>query len=58
MNKNFSEKQKHNIDYKKSHNDETQSQREHITKIIIFFNVVFILQRKSVEIMQECQIAL
>ena len=27
-----------------------QNQRKHITKFIIFFDVVFILQRESVEI--------
>ena len=44
-------KQKHNIDYRKLYNDETQSQRKHIAKFIIFLNVVFVLQREFAEIM-------
>ena len=51
MNEEFSEKQKHDIDYQKSHNDETQNQRKHIAKFIIFFNVVFVLQREFIKIM-------
>ena len=51
MNKKLSEKQKHDINYRRSHDDETQNQREHIVKFIIFFDVVFILQRELVEIM-------
>ena len=43
MNEKLFEKQKHDIDYQKSHDDETQNQRKHITKFIIFFDVVFIL---------------
>ena len=51
MNEKFSEKQKHNINYRKSHDDEAQSQRKHIVKFIIFFDVVFVLQREFIEIM-------
>ena len=51
MNEKLSEKQKHDIDYRKSYNDKTQNQRKHITKFIIFFNVVFVLQREFVKIM-------
>ena len=42
MNKRFSEKQKHDINYWKLHDDEVQNQRKHITEIIIFFNIVLI----------------
>ena len=58
MSKKFSKKQKHNIDYKELHDDETQNQRKHIAKIIIFFDIVFVLQCEFIEIMQEYQIAL
>ena len=51
MNEELSEKQKYNIDYRKSHNDEAQNQHKDIAKLIIFFDVVFVLQRESVEIM-------
>ena len=43
MNEKFSEKQKHDI-------DKTQNQRKHIIKFITFFDVVFVLQRKFIEI--------
>ena len=36
MSEKLSEKQKYNIDCRKSHDDETQNQREHIAKLIIF----------------------
>ena len=51
MNKKLFEKQKHDINYRKSHNDETQNQRKHIAEFIIFFNVIFILQREFVNFM-------
>ena len=51
MNEELSEKQKHDIDYQKLHDDGTQSQRKHITKFIIFFDVVFVLQREFIKIM-------
>ena len=51
MNEKLSEKQKHNINYQKSHDDETQNQRKHIIKFIIFLDVVSVLQREFVEIM-------
>ena len=50
MNEKLSKKQKHDIDYRKSYNDEMQSQRKHIAKFIILFDVVFVLQREFVEI--------
>ena len=50
MNKNFFEKQKHDINYRKSHDNKTQNQRKYITKFIILFNIVFILQREFVKI--------
>ena len=56
MNEEFSEKQKHDIDYRRLHDNETQNQRKHIAKFIIFFNVVSVLQHELVEIMRECQI--
>ena len=43
MSEEFSEKQKHDINYQKSHNDETQNQRKHIAKLIILFDVIFVL---------------
>ena len=51
MSEKFSEKQKHDIDYRKSHDDEAQNQRKYIAKFIIFFDVVFVLQRELVKIM-------
>ena len=51
MNEEFSEEQKHDIDYRRSHDDGAQDQRKHITKLIIFFNVVSVLQRESAKIM-------
>ena len=51
MNEEFFEEQKHDINYRKLHDDETQNQRKHIAKFIIFFNVVFILQCEFVKIM-------
>ena len=56
MNERFFKKQKYNIDRRKLHDDETKNQHKHIAKFIVFFNVVFILQRKFVEIMREYQI--
>ena len=43
MNEEFSEKQKYYIDHRKIHADETSSQREHIAKFFIFFNIIFVL---------------
>ena len=43
INKRLSEKQKHDIDYKKSYDDKTQNQHKHIAEIIVFFDVVFVL---------------
>ena len=57
MNKKLFEKQKHDIDHWRLHNDEAQNQREHIVKVIDFFDVVFVLQREFTEIIQKCQIA-
>ena len=51
MSEKFSEEQKHDINYRKSYNDEAQNQRKHIIKFIIFLNVVFVLQREFVKIM-------
>ena len=51
MSRKLFEKQKHDIDYRRSHDDKTQNQREHIAKFIIFFDVVSVLQREFVEIM-------
>ena len=51
MNEELSEKQKHDIDYRKSHNDETQNQRKHIAEFITFLNAVSVLQREFVKIM-------
>ena len=51
MNEEFSEKQKHDIDYRRSYDDETQNQRKHIAKFIVFLDVVFVLQREFVKIM-------
>ena len=56
MNKRFSEKQKYDINYQKSYDDEAQNQREYIAKLIVFFNVIFVLQRELVKIMRKCQI--
>ena len=56
MNEKLSKKQKYNIDRRRSHDDETQNQREHIAKLIVFFNVIFILQRESIKIMRKYQI--
>ena len=56
MNEEFSEEQKHHINYWRSQDDEAQNQRKHIAKFIILFNIVFILQREFAEIMWECQI--
>ena len=50
MNKKIFKKQKHNIDYWKTYNDKAQDQREHIAKFVIFFNIIFVLQREFVEI--------
>ena len=50
MNEEFSEKQKHDINYRKSYDDEAQNQHKHIAKFIIFLDVVFVLQRESVKI--------
>ena len=43
MNEKFFEKQKYDIDHRKLHDDETQNQREHIAKFIIFLDVIFVL---------------
>ena len=51
MNEEFSEKQKHDIDHRKSHDDKAQNQREHIINFIVFLDIVFVLQRESAEIM-------
>ena len=51
MNEELFEKQKHDIDYRKSHDDEAQNQRKHIAKFIFFLDVVSVLQREFVEIM-------
>ena len=50
MSEKFSEKQKYNIDYKRSHDDKTQNQRKYIAKFIVFFYILFILQRESAKI--------
>ena len=51
MSEKLFKKQKHDIDYQKLYNDETQNQRKHIAKLIILFDVIFVLQREFVEIM-------
>ena len=51
MNEELFEEQKHDIDYRRSHDDETQNQRKHIAEFIIFFNIVSVLQRGPVKIM-------
>ena len=51
MNEEFSEKQKHDINYRRLHDEKMQNQHKHIVKLIIFFDVIFVLQRESVEIM-------
>ena len=51
MNEEFSEEQKHDIDYQRSHDDEAQNQRKYIAKLITFFDIVFVLQREPAEIM-------
>ena len=51
MNEEFFKEQEHDINYQKLHDDETQDQRKHITKFIIFLNIVFVLQREFAEIM-------
>ena len=51
MNEKFSKKSKHDINYRRSYDDETQNQRKHIAKFIIFFDVVSVLQREFVKIM-------
>ena len=56
MSEELFEEQKYDINYWRSRDDEAQSQRKHIAEFIIFFDVVFILQRRSAEIMWECQI--
>ena len=53
MNEELSEEQKHDIDYRKSYNDKTQNQRKHIAKFIIFFDIVFVLQREFIKIIQK-----
>ena len=57
MSEKLFKKQKYNINYEKSYDDEAQNQREHIAKIIIFFDIIFVLQYKFVEIIRECKIA-
>ena len=56
MNEKLFKKQKHNIDYQKSHDDEVQNQRKHIAEFIILFDILSVLQCESAEIMWECQI--
>ena len=51
MSEKLSEKQKHNINYPKSYDDEAQDQRKHIAKFIILFDIVFVLQREFIKIM-------
>ena len=51
MGEELSEEQKHDIDYRKLHDGEAQNQRKHIAKLIIFFDVVSVLQREFAEIM-------
>ena len=51
MSEKLSEKQKHDINYRKSYDNETQNQRKHIAEFIIFFNVISVLQREFVKIM-------
>ena len=53
MNKKLFEKQKYNINRRILHDDETQNQRKHIAKFIIFFNIISVLQREFIEIMRE-----
>ena len=43
MNDKFFDKQKHDVNYRRLYDDKTQSQRKHIIKFIIFFDVIFIL---------------
>ena len=50
----LSEEQKHDINYWKLYDDEAQNQRKHIAKFIIFFDVVFVLQREFIEIIWKC----
>ena len=50
MNKRFFEKQKYNVNYRKTHDNKTQNQREHIAKSIVFFDIIFVLQREFIEI--------
>ena len=54
INERFSEKQKHYIDHRKIHANETLNQREHIAKFFIFFNIIFILQYKFIENVWKC----
>ena len=56
MNEEFSEEQKHDIDYWRLYDNEMQNQRKHIAEFIILFDVVFILQYKFAEIIWKCQI--
>ena len=43
MNEKFFEKQKHHIDHREVHADETLNQREHIAKFFTFFNIISVL---------------
>ena len=43
MSERLFKKQKYDINDRKSHDNEAQSQREHIAKFIVFLNIVFVL---------------
>ena len=49
MNEKFSEKQKDYINHRKIYANKTSSQRKHIAKFFIFFDIIFILQREFIE---------
>ena len=49
MNERFSEKQKYYINHQKIHADETLSQREHIAKLFILLNIIFVLQYEFIK---------
>ena len=54
MNKKFLEEQKHHIDHRKIHADETSNQREHIARFFTFFNIILVLQCEFTENVREC----
>ena len=56
MNERLFKEQKHNINYRKIYDDEMQSQRKYIAKIIILLSAVFILQRESIKFVQKYEI--